>query len=245
MEQQNYRQELPGNNRVIPEIKELPFSAREALNVLRGNIQLSGFDLKVIAVTSSLANEGKSTIAFRLAKSFSALKKRTLYLDCDIRNSSTMARYGIQEEVKGLSEFLCGEAVMNEIVYRTDDRYMDMVFTGAVAPNPSELVSSKLFTLLLEEMRKRYDYIIVDTPPVNPVIDGALIAKKCDGAVLVIESGVTERAQALHAKRQLEYGGIKLLGAVLNRVGAEKKGYSYGYGYGYGYGKEAQGKKKK
>lgn len=245
MEQQNYRRELPGNNRVVPEIKELPFSAREALNVLRGNIQLSGFDLKVIAVTSSLANEGKSTIAFRLAKSFSALKKRTLYLDCDIRNSSTMARYGIQEEVKGLSEFLCGEAVMNEIVYRTDDRYMDMVFTGAVAPNPSELVSSKLFTLLLEEMRKRYDYIIVDTPPVNPVIDGALIAKKCDGAVLVIESGVTERAQALHAKRQLEYGGIKLLGAVLNRVGAEKKGYSYGYGYGYGYGKEAQGKKKK
>ena len=245
MEQQNYRRELPGNNRVIPEIKELPFSAREALNVLRGNIQLSGFDLKVIAVTSSLANEGKSTIAFRLAKSFSALKKRTLYLDCDIRNSSTMARYGIQEEVKGLSEFLCGEAVMNEVVYRTDDRYMDMVFTGAVAPNPSELVSSKLFTLLLEEMRKRYDYIIVDTPPVNPVIDGALIAKKCDGAVLVIESGVTERAQALHAKRQLEYGGIKLLGAVLNSVGAEKKGYSYGYGYGYGYGKEAQGKKKK
>lgn len=63
--------------------------------------------------------------------------------------------------------------------------------------------------------------------------------------MLVIESGVTERAQALHAKRQLEYGGIKLLGAVLNRVGAEKKGYSYGYGYGYGYGKEAQGKKKK
>lgn len=168
MEQQNYRRELPGNNRVIPEIKELPFSAREALNVLRGNIQLSGFDLKVIAVTSSLANEGKSTIAFRLAKSFSALKKRTLYLDCDIRNSSTMARYGIQEEVKGLSEFLCGEAVMNEIVYRTDDRYMDMVFTGAVAPNPSELVSSKLFTLLLEEMRKRYDYIIVDTPASQP-----------------------------------------------------------------------------
>lgn len=243
MEQQNYRRELPGGRQVIPTIKELPFPAKEALNVLRGNIQLSGFDLKVIAVTSALANEGKSTIAFRLAKSFSALKKRTLYLDCDIRNSSIMSRYSIQEEVKGLSEFLCGEAVMNEIVYRTDDRYMDMIFTGAVAPNPSELVSSKLFTLLLEEMRKRYDYIIVDTPPVNPVIDGALIAKKCDGTVLVIENGVTERAQALHAKRQLEYGGIKLLGAVLNRVGGEKKGYGYGYSYGYGYGKEANEKK--
>lgn len=253
MEEQNYRRELPGSRRVILDIKDLPFSAREALNVLRGNIQLSGFDLKVIAVTSAMANEGKSTVAFRLAKSFSALKKRTLYLDCDIRNSSTMARYDIREEVRGLCEFLCGEAVMNEIIYRTDDRYMDIIFTGAIAPNPSELVSGKLFTLLLEEMRKRYDYIIVDTPPVNPVIDGALIAKKCDGTVLVIENGVTERAQAVHAKRQLEYGGIKLLGAVLNRVGAEKKGYgyrygygySYGYGYGYGYGKEAKEKKKR
>ena len=209
MEEQNYRRELPGSRRVILDIKDLPFSAREALNVLRGNIQLSGFDLKVIAVTSAMANEGKSTVAFRLAKSFSALKKRTLYLDCDIRNSSTMARYDIREEVRGLSEFLCGEAVMNEIIYRTDDRYMDIIFTGAIAPNPSELVSGKLFTLLLEEMRKRYDYIIVDTPPVNPVIDGALIAKKCDGTVLVIENGVTERAQAVHAKRQLEYGGSR------------------------------------
>ena len=123
MEEQNYRRELPGSRRVILDIKDLPFSAREALNVLRGNIQLSGFDLKVIAVTSAMANEGKSTVAFRLAKSFSALKKRTLYLDCDIRNSSTMARYDIQEEVRGLSEFLCGEAVMNEIIYRTDDTY--------------------------------------------------------------------------------------------------------------------------
>ena len=130
MEEQNYRRELPGSRRVILDIKDLPFSAREALNVLRGNIQLSGFDLKVIAVTSAMANDGKSTVAFRLAKSFSALKKRTLYLDCDIRNSSTMARYDIREEVRGLSEFLCGEAVMNEIIYRTDDRYMDIIFTA-------------------------------------------------------------------------------------------------------------------
>lgn len=138
MEEQNYRRELPGSRRVIPDIKDLPFSAREALNVLRG------FDLKVIAVTSAMANEGKSTIAFRLAKSFSALMKRTFYLDCDIRNSSTMARYDIREEVRGLSEFLCGEAVMNEIIYRTDDRYMDIIFTGAIAPNPSELQASCL-----------------------------------------------------------------------------------------------------
>lgn len=122
-----------------------------------------------------------------------------------------MARYDIREEVRGLSEFLCGEAVMNEIIYRTDDRYMDIIFTGAIAPNPSELVSGKLFTLLLEEMRKRYDYIIVDTPPVNPVIDGALIAKKCDGTVLVIENGVTERARPFMRSASWSTAGLSFL----------------------------------
>ena len=201
---------------------------------MRGNIQLSGFDLKVIAITSAVAHEGKSSIAFRLAKSMAGLKKRTVYLDCDIRNSLTTTRYQIQDKVQGLTEFLCGRAPMNDIIYRTDDRYLDMIFTGAVAPNPSELVSGKLFQLLLDELKKRYDYIIVDTPPVNPVIDGALIAKRCDGAVLVVESGITERAQVVRAKKQLEYAGIKILGVVLNKIGLSQKGYGYGYGYGYG-----------
>ena len=235
-QQQTWRRELPNYKQVAPEIEDLPFQAREAVNVLRGNIQLSGANLKVIAITSAVANEGKSSIAFRLTKSLAGLKKRTLYLDCDIRNSVTMSRYGMSGQVQGLTEYLCGAAAMNDIVYRTPDKYMDVILTGAVAPNPSELVSGKLFTLLLDEMRKRYDYIIVDTPPINPVIDGTMIAKRCDGTVMVIESGLTDRMQAVRAKRQLEYAGIKLLGAVLNKVGAAKKGYGYGNGNGYGYG---------
>ena len=255
MEQQlKWKMEIPETRKVIPQAESLPFQAKEAINVLRGNIQLSGFDLKVIAVTSALAHEGKSSIAFRLAKSMAGLKKKTVYLDCDIRNSLTMTRYNIQDNVQGLTEFLCGRTPMNEIIYRTDDRFLDMVFTGAVAPNPSELVSGKLFSLLLDELKKRYDYVIVDTPPVNPVIDGALIAKRCDGTVLVIESGITERAQVVRAKKQLEYAGIKILGVILNKVGMSQKGYGYGYGYGYGgygygygYGekKEKQGSRKK
>lgn len=244
MEQQHtWKGELPNYKQVSPEMDDLPFQAREAINVLRGNIQMSGFNLKVIAVTSALANEGKSSISFRLAKSIAGLKKRVLYLDCDIRNSVTMSRYEIHDQVKGLTEYLCGTAAMNDIVYRTQDKYMDTIFTGAVAPNPSELISGKLFSLLLEEMRKRYDYIIVDTPPVNPVIDGALIAKQCDGTVLVVESGITDRMQALKAKRQLEYAGVKLLGVVLNKMHPSGKGYGYGYGYGYDYGED--GKKRK
>lgn len=252
MEQQpTWKMEIPESRKVIPQIEPLPFQAKEAINVLRGNIQLSGFDLKTIAVTSALAHEGKSSIAFRLSKSMAGLKKKTIYLDCDIRNSSTMSRYHIQSSVQGLTEFLCGRSPMNEIICRTDDRFLDMIFTGAVAPNPSELVSGKLFRILLDELRKRYDYIIVDTPPVNPLIDGIIIAKQCDGTVLVVESGETERMQILRAKRQLEYAGVRILGVVLNKIGMNRKGYGYGYGYGsygyygYGYGEDKKRRRHK
>ena len=227
---------------VKPVLSRLPFRVNEAINILRGNIQMSGYRLKAIAVTSARAHEGKSSIAFRLAKSMAALDKKVLYLDCDIRNSRIQERYQIEGEYKGLSEYLCGKSQLEEIVYHTDDKWMDIVFAGAVAPNPSELISGSLFGDLMSFGRHNYDYVILDTPPVNLVVDGLLVAKQCDGTILVVESGSTERAQAEKAKQQLQYAGIKILGAVLNKAGAEggRYGYGYGYGkygYGYGYGK--------
>ena len=166
-----------------------------------------------------------------------ALDKRVLYLDCDIRNSKIQKRYQIEGEYKGLSEYLCGKSQLEEIVYHTDDKWMDMVFAGAVAPNPSELISGSLFGDLMSFGRHNYEYVILDTPPVNLVVDGLLVAKQCDGTILVVESGNTERAQAEKAKQQLLYAGIKILGVVLNKAGAEGGRYGYGYGYGhYGYG---------
>lgn len=222
---------------VKPVMKELPFRVNEAINILRGNIQLSGYKLKAIAVTSARANEGKSSIAFRLAKSMAGLEKRVLYLDCDIRNSMIQRKYEITGDHKGLSEFLCGKSSLEEIIYATEDKWMDIVFSGAIAPNPSELISGELFENLMSYARHQYDYIILDTPPVNLVVDGLLVAKQCDGTILVVESGSTERAQAEKACSQLQYAGIKVLGAVLNKAGAGNGRYGYGYGhYGHGYG---------
>jgi capsular exopolysaccharide synthesis family protein len=246
MEQNLQRQKYIAQKKVAMQIEPLPFQAREAINVLRGNIQLSGYDVKTIAVTSALKHEGKSSVAFRLAQSMAGLEKKTLYLDCDIRNSATLSRYHVEQKVVGLSEFLCRQAAIQDVLYRTDDEHMDVLFTGAVAPNPSELFSGEIFEKLLRFLRMKYDYVIVDTPPVNPVIDGVLIAKQCDGTVLVVNSGNSERAQVIRARQQLEYAGIKMLGAVLNMSGGNGKyGYGrYGYGYGYGYGKEAEKEKK-
>lgn len=217
-------------------IPEAPFQVNEAINTLRGNIQLSGFDIKTICLTSSFKHEGKSSLSLRLAKSFAALGKKTLFMDCDIRNSRTISRYEVKrrKKIKGLTEYLCGEIEMDEAIWETNEAHLDIIFTGAVAPNPSELFSSELFTKLLKAMRDRYDYVIVDTPPVNAVIDGVLTAKQCDGTVLVVESGVSDRRQVQHAKQQLDYAGVKLLGVVLNKVGQRKGAYGYGYGYGYG-----------
>ena len=220
---------------VQPEVPEVPYRVTEAINILRGNIQLSGNDIRTIAVTSAIVHEGKSSTAFRLARSMAALEKRVLFMDCDIRNSNTQLRYNIQGKKKGLSEYLCGNAERDRIIYHTDDPWLDMVFTGAVAPNPSELVSGELFQKFMAFVRSMYDYIIVDTPPLNLVIDGLLIAKQCDGAVLVVESGLTERAQIEKAKRQMVYADIKILGAVLNKARAGNGRYGYGYGYGYGH----------
>lgn len=224
---------------IHPNIAEVPSRVNEAINILRGNIQLSGSNIKAIAITSALANEGKSSIAFRFAKSMAGLGKKTIFIDSDIRNSIIQSRYGIIGKKKGLSEYLCGSISKDKIIYRTDDNCLDMIFTGAVAPNPSELVSGPLFQELMEYVRGLYDYVIVDTCPLNLVIDGLLVAKQCDGAVLVVESGRTDRAQAEKAKQQMQYADIRILGAVLNKAPVHEKryGYShYGYGYGYGYG---------
>lgn len=237
---------------IKPVMSKVPFAVNEAINVLRGNVQLSGNNIRAVAVTSSLAHEGKSSMAFRLAKSMASLEKRVLYLDGDIRNSTTQIRYEIMGDKVGLSEYLCGEASKEKIIYHTDDQWLDMIFTGAKAPNPSALVSGPLFQELMQFLKSIYDYVIVDTPPLNVVIDGLLIAKQCDGTVLVVESGITERAQAEKARRQMEYAGINILGAVVNKVRMNERRYGYGYGYGkygygygYGYGEKESGQKGK
>lgn len=225
------------NKVMTPQIPPLDFHTKEAINILRGNIQMAGYNVKVIAFTSARAHEGKSSLSFRLAKSLAGLHKKVLYLDCDIRNSKTKKRYHIVEKTEGLSEYLCGQWSPEEIIYPTDDPYFDIIFSGKYAPNPSELISGELFSTLIETLREQYDYVILDTPPANLVIDGVLAAKCCDATILVGESGFTDRRDAMHLKNLLENAGIKIMGVVLNKMVLSKKYYGYGkYGYRkYGY----------
>lgn len=229
-------------------LKKLDFRSNEAYKTLRTNISFCGDDIKVIAVTSSTPNEGKSVVSLRVAQAFGEDEKKILYIDADIRKSVLVSRYGADNEAKGLSHYLAGKEKMEDVICETNIKNVDMIFTGPVAPNPSELLGNSKFETLINNARENYDYVIIDCPPVGSVIDAAIVAKRCDGIIIVIESDNVSYKMVQKVKSQLEKSGCRILGAVLNKVELSGKGYGYGkyYGKHYGgyYGKDYYGEDK-
>lgn len=220
-------------------LEQLEFRTDEAYKALRTNISFCGDDVKVIAITSSVPNEGKSAVSFHLARSFAEDGKKVLYIDADIRKSVYEARYGVDVETVGLSHYLTGQKKLDEVIYETNIEDLNTIFTGQVAPNPSELLGNHKFEELVSTQRPLYDYIIIDCPPLGSVIDAAVVARQCDGALIVIETDNVGYKIVQNVKRQLEQSGCRILGVVLNKVETTGKGYYgkgyYGKGY-YGYG---------
>ena len=206
------------------------FFTQEAYKTLRTNLQFCGQDIKVIAVTSCGENEGKSTISLHIAKSLAEQDKRVLVIDADMRKSVMAGRNTSAKRVSGLSEILTGMKNVSECLYVTQYPRLHILFSGKYPPNPVELLGSRYFAKLLEESRKAYDYVIVDTPPLGMVIDAAVVAPLCDGTVLVMNNGNVRYRHAKEVIAQLEKSNCKILGVVRNNV--TKKGSAY-------YGKKA------
>lgn len=201
----------------------------EAVKVLRSNLLYSGEKNEVIVITSVQPAEGKSTVSFLLAKSFAELHKKTLYIDADMRKSEMAARFGFQGKLEGISEFLTGQS--GSIVYDTDIPYFNYVPSGKRPPNPTELLSSPRFPDFLQVLRRAYDVIIIDTPPVGSVVDASIIGRYADGVLMVVRHDFTRREALRRAKRQISQNGGKLLGCVENRVRRFSSTY-YGTYYG-------------
>lgn len=235
---------MTGQRIVMTDPKTEDYFYEEAIKTLRTNIQFAGMDIKTITVTSCYPNEGKSDIAFQLAKEIGNMNKKVLFVDADIRKSSMVSRYQVKQKVTGLSQYLSGQAGRNEIFYNTNFPNLDIIFAGPLAPNPSELLEQASFEALMEFERSFYDYVIVDTPPIGSLIDAAVVAKQCDGAILVIESGLVSRRVAEKAKDQLEKSGCRVLGAVLNKVDVRKDRYYSRYNSKYSYYYYKNGEKK-
>lgn len=214
--------------------KKLEFikKAEEYYNALCTNIQLSGDKLKVISVTSVNPGEGKTTTSVNIARSFARAGYKTLLIDGDTRNSVISGVFKSREKITGLTEFLSGTADLSYGLCDTNIENLFVVQSGSVSPNPTALLQSKNFNDMIETLRKYFDYIIVDTPPVGIVIDAVIITQKCDASILVTATGEADKRGVQKAKQQLEQTGKLFLGVVLNKldISVDKYGVYASYG---------------
>jgi len=217
------------------ENRKKDYHSEEAYRTLRTNVLFCGDENKVIAITSCTPDEGKSTVSFELAASLADAGNRVLFIDADLRKSRTIGRLRIKKATKGFTHYLSGQSQINEVIYDTSISNLHMILAGPIPPNPAELLGGKYFKVLIPALRKRYDYIIIDTPPLGNVIDCAVMAKECDGAIMVIESQKISYKFAQRVKDQLVKAGFPLLGVVMNKVKMnDKRYYDKYYGAYYG-----------
>ncbi|MBY0753926.1 CpsD/CapB family tyrosine-protein kinase [Clostridium sardiniense] len=202
----------------------------ESYRVLRTNIQYSSIDKKIkrMLVTSSEPGEGKSTTTGNLALTFSQDEKRVLLIDCDLRKPSIHKKFRVSNNI-GLSDVILDNSKLDKALIKRND-YLDILPAGKVPPNPSELLGSKALENLLDELGKKYDVIILDTPPVHAVTDAQILSTKVDGVILVVRAERTKKESVISAKAALDKVNANILGTVLNGGESSKGKYYYYYG---------------
>ncbi len=209
---------------------------KEVYRTLRTNIEFTGVENQIIAVTSCMPDDGKTMVSFQIASALAEEGKKTLYMDADLRKSIFMKRYSIDGNPKGLSHYLSGQLPFDEIIYASNRDNLYLIPVGKFPSNPTELFSKERFAIMLESLKKEFDYVIIDTPPLGSVIDAAVIAKQCDASMLVIAADKTSRTFVRNVIQQLKAANSNFLGVVLNKVDIKRSGYYYGRRYGGYYG---------
>ena len=225
------------------ETKNLPFGMAEEVKNLRTSITFAGDNIKSVLFTSTMTNEGKSTITIEIAKSFAELNKKVVLVDTDLRKSILKMKIVSGKMKYGLTHYLSGQCDVDDIIYHNTAKGFENLYvvpTGPVTKAPTELLSTEKLSKLLEDLRRDYDIVIIDTAPIGTVTDAAIVAPYADGAVFIIESGKVDFKTAQKAIARFEMSGCKVLGVALNKVDKSKNSYGYykygkEYGYGYGY----------
>lgn len=216
--------------------------AVEAFRNLRTNVQFAGVKAptKVIAVTSTVPDEGKTTVAANLATIMALGGSQTVLVNADLRRPFLAKAFDVSGRV-GLTNVLLGTTTVEEALVETGTQGLQLLPAGPVPPNPAELLSSSAMSVLLEQLRCGADMVIVDTPPLLALSDALVLAPQVDGFILVVRSGHTPRQAVLETKQRLEAVGARMLGVVLNGVKPGDGYYNYYYShYRYHYHKGAQ-----
>lgn len=225
------------NTLVLNNLTSLPFDVEESINQLRVNLSFNPAGTKVIFVTSTVPNEGKSFIAFNLWRSLAATEKRVLLIDADLRMSTMRNDYdfSVENSYVGLAHYLSGQAGINDVVYDTNIPNGFIVPVTNLIVNPAPLLESDRYEHLIKQTREIFDYVIIDTPPLGSVADALNISRYTDGCLLVVRSGGISRKLVKESVDSLKRVNASLLGVVLNRVDIKKQGGYYRSYYKYGY----------
>ena len=219
---------VQGEKVINPDLNKTPFAIVESYKNLRTNLisVLAKTNGKTLAISSPNAAEGKSTTSLNIAITLSQLNKKVVILDTDSRKPSIHKKAKLNNE-KGCMDVLSETTSIDDVIihYNTN---LDIITSGEKVKNPSELFSTVAFDKMLEELEKRYDFVILDTPPINVVSDTLIIAQKCSALVMVVRAGVTKYEAFEYAYDSLKVLGIELDGVIVNGSGGKNSYYYKG-----------------
>ena len=194
---------------------------------------------KTLMITSSVSGEGKTFCALNIATVFALSEKKTVIIGLDLRKPKLFKEFNMVNEV-GVVNYLINQKTVDEIINHTPIPFLDVIVSGPIPPNPSEILMSERMKELIEELKTKYDYIILDTPPVGLVSDAIELAQYCDITLYIVRQNFTKKEMITLLNNRIKRGELKNASIILNGFENKAKyGTSYGYGLGYGYGNTA------
>ena len=238
----SYGKDIKVSEEILPKIKEIElinhlhpkFSISEDYRTLRTSLLLSNADAppKSIAFSSALPSEGKTATVVNLAVSFSQLEEHVLVVDSDLRKPR-LHRIFKTRNIGGLSGYLTGKIELNDAIQKTSIKNIWVLPSGPIPPNPAELLNSKKMRKMIEEVKKAFDVVLFDTPPILAVVDSLIISSLVDTTILVINADKLTRKPFLNAVKEVKRARGKIIGVVFNGLKARKGDYFYMDYYGY------------
>lgn len=203
---------------------------QNAAKTLLANIRFASVDhpVKSIVMTSSVPNEGKTTVSYQLAQAIASSGKRTLLVDCDMRRRALADMIGVHARY-GIYSVLSGQAELEDAAVSTPHRNLMFLDSEPHIPNPADILSSQRFRKLVAQMESDFDYVVIDTPPVGTFVDAAIIAALADATALVVRERFVKRAELQNAYDQLKKADANVIGVIMNMCEAESSEYYYAY----------------
>lgn len=204
----------------------------EAYRTIRTGIEFSNLDkdLKIICITSSKKDEGKTTVLSNLGVSFAKIDKKVLLIDADLRNPSISKMFDTSN-TQGIMDILLGKRNIQDCVKKTKQENLYILTGGTIPPNPAEVLSSKKMSEFIESIKDEYDYIFIDSPPVGVVSDASIISAYSDGVIFVVGANEVDSNLSKIAKERLDSVKANIVGVILNKFKTDTNSEYYNYYY--------------